>query len=82
MLSKCANHDCAEIFRYLHLGKLFRIEVPAATELASPHRKKPVLRTEFFWLCESCAAQMTLVYSGELGVITRPLPTLRAGVGL
>jgi hypothetical protein len=85
MLSKCANPTCSAAFRYLHHGKLFRMEVPAALAAVnkSPERgKKPPLRTEFFWLCERCSTQMTLVYNREMGVTTRALPAFRAGAGL
>jgi hypothetical protein len=85
MLSKCANPKCTASFRYLHHGKLFRMEVPAAlTHLNDPseHTRKPPHRTEFFWLCEKCAMQMTLIYNKDLGVTTRLLPALGAGVGL
>jgi len=84
MLSKCANPECTASFRYLHIGKLFRMEVPAASANASNGEgmKKPAHRTEFFWLCETCAARMTLMYKKEVGVTTRPLPALRARAGL
>ncbi len=85
MLSKCANPRCITPFRYLHEGKLFRIEMPSlASRTSSPgvNMKKPPRRTEFFWLCDTCSAQMTVVYEKDLGVTTHPLPALRAGFGL
>ncbi len=85
MLSKCANPQCTASFRYLHDGKLFRMELPAAFTAVNKlpeHAKKPPLRTEFFWLCESCSTQMTLVYNREAGVTIRLLPSFRAGAGL
>jgi hypothetical protein len=85
MLSKCANPKCSAAFRYLHDGKLFRMEVPAALASANQSRarvKKPPQRTEFFWLCGKCSGQMTLVFNYEVGVTTRPLPSFRAGAGL
>ncbi len=84
MLSKCANPGCTTPFRYLHDGKLFRMEIPAAAEdPGSPgeNAKKPPRRTEYFWLCNGCATQMTLCYRQELGVTTRPL-ALRAAARL
>jgi hypothetical protein len=83
MLSKCANPQCTASFRYLHDGKLFRMEVPAALAVMQDNRnaKKPPHRTEFFWLCDACSTQMTLTYSKELGVTTRPLSALRARAG-
>jgi len=78
MLSKCSNPDCPTLFRYLHDGKLFRIEVDAVNEETGtfgidPEAKKPVRRTEFFWLCRECSAEMTLDFEKGVGVKTRPL---------
>lgn len=84
MLSKCANPKCTAAFRYLHSGKLFRMEVPGFTSMGNTpeHARKPPQRTEFFWLCEECAVRMTIIYNKDEGVITRPLPSFRAGAGL
>jgi len=75
MLSKCSNPDCSTLFRYLHEGKLFRIELDVANEATgiNPEAKKPVRRTEFFWLCRECSAEMTLDFKKGVGVRTRPL---------
>jgi len=71
MLSKCANPDCSEQFHYLHQGKLFCLtptpEVQAITEDACP------ALYERFWLCESCAKEMTLVWGGTQAKLV-PLP--------
>jgi hypothetical protein len=40
MLSKCANPKCSAAFRYLHDGKLFRMEVPAALASANQSRAR------------------------------------------
>ena len=61
MLSKCSNPGCSATFRRLQIGKLFRFD--------SPHRRRPEGSStpksprgvEFFWLCEACAANFTLV---------------------
>lgn len=85
MLSKCANPRCTAGFRYLHEGKLFRMEIAAIGGKASSpaeNGKKPPRRTEFFWLCGTCSAQMTLAYGDDFGVTTRPLPVRRAVAGL
>jgi len=62
MLSKCANPECAEVFRYLHEGKIFRLsptpEVEATTKLPAS------LLYERFWLCDACSKRMTLVWGG------------------
>ncbi len=84
MLSKCANPDCPTSFRYLHEGKLFRIDMkPGAAEslptsITNGAAKKPPRRIEFFWLCQTCAAEMTLSFQEGHGVTVRPLTSIRA----
>jgi hypothetical protein len=78
MISKCANPNCSNSFLYLHEGKLFRIDVEAATDGhghlgIDPEAKKPVRRTEFYWLCHECSRNMTLHFEKGFGVKTRPL---------
>jgi len=62
MLSKCANPECLEVFRYLHEGKVFHLcptpEVQAAAEELSP------VMYERFWLCDKCSKLMTVVWGG------------------
>ncbi len=62
MLSKCANPECSETFRYLHKGRIFCLaptpEVQTATGIPNPALE------ERFWLCERCSKQMTLVWGG------------------
>jgi len=85
MLSKCANPECSEVFRYLHQGKLFHLsptpQVQAATEVLSP------LLVERFWLCDKCSKQMTVVWGGTHAKLVslppeaeepEPLPLLSA----
>ena len=77
MLSKCANPDCSIPFRYLHRGKLFRWEnrsVPDGGPSfgADPEIKRPLVRIEFFWLCDDCARVVTLVKNG-VGITVQPL---------
>ncbi len=71
MLSKCANSSCSTAFLYLHDGKLFRMDV-ADVDLASADIKKPSRRVEFFWLCNECAATMTLTFKQGIGVVATP----------
>lgn len=83
MLSKCSNPDCTTLFRYLHEGKLFRIELDVVKEDTAtfgidPELRKPVRRTEFFWLCRECSAEMTLDFQKGVGVKTRPLASTHA----
>lgn len=79
MVSQCANPSCSASFRYLHQGKLFRVEVgPPQGEVVS-HGRWTLRRSEFFWLCENCAAEMTLEYHPQHGILLKPLaPALRA----
>jgi hypothetical protein len=71
MVSKCANPACPEIFRYLHQGKLFRFEWNLAQDSSSGIRDS-LRHLEFFWLCESCATTMTVVYKKGSGVKAVP----------
>ncbi len=71
MLAKCSNPSCSASFRFLHSGKLFHFE----SHLAAGNRNPAPLAhsAEMFWLCEECAAQLTLVLDRERGVQTVPL---------
>lgn len=71
MLSKCANPDCSEQFRFLHQGKLFLI-IPTPDVRASSVDSLPFLY-ERFWLCDSCSKKMTLIWGGAKVKIV-PLP--------
>lgn len=54
MLNTCANPNCREAFRYLHNGKLFRLQTEvkgSSSEISNP---------EYFWLCSRCAETMSL----------------------
>ena len=69
MIAKCANPSCVASFRYLHEGKVFKLEVGQpgdATKAKLPHR------IEHFWLCSDCVRSLTLVLH-EGKVSTRPL---------
>jgi hypothetical protein len=77
MLSKCANPSCATPFLYLHTGRLFRVERRSQAVLRegpSMSDKKISQSIEYYWLCASCSAQMTLIRGAEGGIIVRPLP--------
>ncbi|HKN37115.1 MAG TPA: hypothetical protein VJX16_28060 [Terriglobales bacterium] len=82
MLSKCANPACSTPFLYLHQGKLFRIEVDAKPDRVKPgpvgSEKKPVRRTELYWLCDSCSSRMTVAYEQNVGVATVELLSYQA----
>jgi hypothetical protein len=82
MVSKCANPGCAATFLYFHKGKLFRVEAPADQTLEETGYenavKKPARRLEFFWLCDKCAAKMTLGFERGVGIAVRPKQARRA----
>jgi hypothetical protein len=71
MLSKCANSSCSAAFLYLHDGKLFRVDV-ADPDPASADIKKSSRRIEFYWLCNECAATLTLTFKPGVGVVATP----------
>ena len=87
MISKCANPACLNRFLYFHTGKLFRFERRPLDKQAADKEQKgdnltagsaATLRkgsrgVEFFWLCDDCAAVMTLVYQAGIGVMTQRL---------
>jgi hypothetical protein len=79
MLSKCTNPGCFAQFHYFHQGKLFRWETAGAARDnnpsfgADPEIKAPARRIEYFWLCEDCAASMTLAFDRKVGVVVHPL---------
>jgi hypothetical protein len=79
MVSKCANPSCSAPFRFLHQGKVFRVETqPESPNQESLSPKKPARHLEFYWLCEHCASLMTLAVSKD-GVSIRPrLHAMRA----
>jgi hypothetical protein len=78
MLSKCTNPGCSAQFHYFHQGKLFRWETAGGTRDshpsfgADPQFKAPARRIEYFWLCENCAASMTLAFDRAVGVVVHP----------
>jgi hypothetical protein len=69
MLSKCVNPACFANFRYLHEGKVFRLERggPRIEDSAAVSRS-----FEYFWLCGTCASFLTVVFEGKT-VTVRPL---------
>lgn len=84
MISKCANPACSARFRYLHQGKLFRFEREAQNRDEvllgfDPAVLKPSGSADFFWLCEKCSAEMTLIHCRGVGVTLHPVhPLLKA----
>ena len=78
MLSKCANSSCSNSFLYLHDGKLFHMDVIVENEVPQLDGKKHARRIEYFWLCNECAASMTLSYRDGVGVVAIPFEQSRA----
>ena len=76
MLHKCANPACSNVFRRLSEGKLFQVQTEYANPvaLATGRNGKAGRRVEHFWLCEACAAFLTLAFDKTQGVVTVPLP--------
>lgn len=75
MLAKCSNPSCSASFRFLHSGKLFHFENRYASNNRNP---APLAHSaEMFWLCEKCAAELTLVLDCERGIRTVPLSSRR-----
>ncbi len=72
MVAKCANPACGASFHYLRGGRLFFLDQrgarPALRPAAAPHKNPAV---EFFWLCEQCSPQMTVIVdqNGQAGVV-------------
>lgn len=65
MLGKCANPPCSASFRRLGDGRLFRREPDPRLRLSNP-------KTEYFWLCPTCSAVMTLRIDASGMVVTAP----------
>ena len=61
MLSKCANPECSEPFRYLHQGKIFCLIPPKVA--ASSYGLLDFLY-ERFWLCDRCSKEMKVTWDG------------------
>jgi hypothetical protein len=70
MLAKCLNPLCTAPFRYLGKGHMFNLEIP---EPAGSTRRR-----EHFWLCDQCAATLTVVLSGNSASV-QPRPYLNHG---
>jgi hypothetical protein len=82
MLSKCANPECSNSFRYLSQGTLFRWDGLAKAQhrlnLVPNPVKNPIPRIEFYWLCKDCSSHLVVVYREGIGITVRPLVSLKA----
>lgn len=77
MLAKCANPNCSNEFHYLRKGRLYQVVVdpvkgplPLGPQLVQEARGPQ--RIEHYWLCDDCAATMTLAVDRQRGLITIP----------
>lgn len=72
MITKCANPECGEPFRYLREGKLFRVDLDQLENRAAgkTDSEKVWHRMEHFWLCGRCAGIMTVVAEKGRGITT------------
>jgi len=62
-------------FRYLRGGKLFLLEMPRFMPRSSQadnqkESRKREPHSEYFWLCERCAKEMTITPQADTGAIT------------
>ena len=81
MLSKCANPSCSTPLIYLREGKIFVMEHgPQPQVQQGPMLIKTGNHLEHFWLCGPCAAQMTIIYDQNQGVIVVPKSHARRAV--
>ena len=67
MLGKCTNPPCSAPFLRLGNGRLFRLEPDPTLRLSNP-------KTEYFWLCPTCSAVMTLRIDTSGTVVTAACP--------
>jgi len=77
VLHKCANPVCRNSFRKLSQGKLFLVETEAlgVAELRRANwQRRSSHRVEYYWLCDQCAAGLTLSYEKERGVVVVARP--------
>ena len=62
MITNCANPKCGQPFLYLRPGaRLFIVDVPSNPQGSPGTADQGPRKLEHFWLCEHCAATMTLV---------------------
>ena len=78
MITKCANDLCGQPFLFFRGGKLFILDVRSNPQPGNPNSAEQApQKLEHFWLCEHCAASMTLVV-GQ-GSTPRVIPAACAG---
>ncbi len=79
MLSKCANPSCSAPFRYLHEGRLFRVARRSnGQSRGDGFDNRAPQQLEYYWLCDSCASQMTITRAEDGGIRAVPLLSFKA----
>jgi hypothetical protein len=73
MLAKCLNPVCFATFRYLSDGRIFHLEIPVAGDSSTSRRR------EYFWLCDSCCAEFTVVLKDGTGAVQSRFLELMSG---
>ena len=76
MLSKCANPECCEQFRYLHQGRLFHLSPTPEVQALNDDSHEAL--HERFWLCDQCCQRMSVVWDGTQAMIVSLPSTERA----
>ena len=72
MVAKCANPSCSTPFRYLNQGRLFHLPANEAPVAHAGSQGKPAM--EHFWLCDACAARLTLTAQGRAVALVGLVP--------
>ena len=73
MLCRCLNPNCGKPFRYLHEGRIFRIEqVRVAASSAGLERS-----VESYWLCGTCSSRLKVIVENGC-VVTSPIDATAA----
>jgi hypothetical protein len=80
MLAKCANPACGTPFHHLNDGKLFQVEGESLPEVGRFSLRKRRHYIERYWLCDACAAHLTLTFEKGRGVVPVPLAARRPPV--
>ena len=78
MFILCANPNCQISRKSYCEGRLFQFEivaisVAASDETCEPFDEKPERKISHFWLCESCASNMSLELDPKQGLRLVPL---------
>ncbi len=74
MLGKCANPSCHVPFRYLRGGKLYLVDLaPPKPDNVDPFDRHRPHRTTYFWLCDGCAATMSVAVNQDGVAVVQPI---------